>query len=38
MDGSQNKDEIALEPEGYRLCKKNDAVRLALSLFGKLRE
>lgn len=37
MDGGHNKGEIALEPDSYRLCQKNNAVRLVHSLFCKLR-
>ncbi|GEM_PF-4754339 len=37
MDGGHNKGEIALEPDSYRLCQKNNAVRLGPPLFCKLR-
>lgn len=35
MDGSHQKDEIALEPDSYRLCPKNNAVRLFQPLLYK---
>lgn len=35
MDGSHQKDEIALEPDSYRLCQKNNVVRLFQPLLCK---